>query len=135
MSESKCSREGCWNTATTRGLCRKHWEEVREVERAADSAEAAWLAGNEAQRIAIAQAEAQARQKSPVAAILLGVFLGYLGADRFYVGHIGLGIAKLLTCGGAGVWWIIDLFLIGGAVERTNQQSTREAFHRQGLRY
>lgn len=90
---------------------------------------------SEAQRIAAAQAEAQARQKSATAAILLGVFVGYLGADRFYAGQVGLGLAKLLTCGGAGVWWVIDWFLIGGAVEQANLTATRQAFHRYGLTY
>ena len=37
---------------------------------------------------------------------------GTLGVDRFFLGYIGLGIAKLLTCGGFGVWYIIDLILI-----------------------
>lgn len=44
---------------------------------------------------------------------LLSYFLGFLGADRFYVGQTGLGIAKLLTCGGLGVWWLIDMIMIG----------------------
>lgn len=43
---------------------------------------------------------------------LLSYFLGSLGVDRFYLGHTGLGIAKLLTCGGCGVWSIIDLVLV-----------------------
>ena len=43
--------------------------------------------------------------------LLLSVFVGSLGVDRFYVGHIGLGIFKLLTCGGLGIWSLIDIVL------------------------
>ena len=35
-------------------------------------------------------------------------FLGYLGVDRFVRGQIGLGVVKLITCGGCGVWSLID---------------------------
>ncbi|MCR4908756.1 MAG: TM2 domain-containing protein [Lachnospiraceae bacterium] len=34
--------------------------------------------------------------------------LGYLGIDRFMRGQIGLGIVKLITLGGCGIWWLID---------------------------
>ena len=44
-------------------------------------------------------------------AVILSIFLGWCGADRFYVGHTGLGILKLLTFGGYFIWWIIDIFL------------------------
>ena len=45
-------------------------------------------------------------------AFLLSVFLGVVGADRFYVGRIGLGILKLLTLGGYFVWWVVDIVLL-----------------------
>lgn len=47
-----------------------------------------------------------------IAAILLCFFLGVLGVHRFYVGKIGTGILMLLTGGGFGIWYIVDLVLI-----------------------
>ena len=45
-------------------------------------------------------------------ALILSIFLGELGIDRFYLGYIGTGILKLITCGGFGIWWLIDLIMI-----------------------
>ncbi len=44
--------------------------------------------------------------------IIMSVIFGSLGVDRFIMGHIGLGILKLITLGGCGVWWLIDVILI-----------------------
>ncbi|GAA1506209.1 NINE protein [Nocardioides humi] len=44
--------------------------------------------------------------------VLLSWLLGSFGVDRFFLGYTGLGVAKLLTCGGLGVWSIIDLVLV-----------------------
>lgn len=43
---------------------------------------------------------------------ILSLFLGLLGIDRFYLGETGMGIFKLLTAGGLGVWYVVDLFNI-----------------------
>ena len=58
--------------------------------------------------------------KSPMTALLLSIFAGSLGVDRVYLGDTGLGIGKLLTAGGCGIWAIIDWFKIQGAARQKN---------------
>lgn len=50
--------------------------------------------------------------KNWVVALVLSILVGYVGADRFYLGRGGLGFLKLVTLGGGGLWWIIDIILI-----------------------
>jgi TM2 domain-containing membrane protein YozV len=50
--------------------------------------------------------------RSFVATWLFALVLGWLGVDRFYLGKTGTGILKLITVGGLGVWWAIDLILV-----------------------
>lgn len=60
--------------------------------------------------------------KNWLVAVLLSAFLGGLGIDRFYLGHIGLGIAKLLLSWATfGIWWLIDLILI--AARKVNSEN------------
>ncbi|MBD9701862.1 MULTISPECIES: TM2 domain-containing protein [Streptomyces] len=46
--------------------------------------------------------------KSKIVAGILSLFLGAFGVGRFYIGHVGLGVAQLLTCGGLGIWSLVD---------------------------
>jgi hypothetical protein len=50
--------------------------------------------------------------KDWLTAVLLSLFVGTLGIDRFYLGYTGLGVLKLITLGGCGLWALIDLILI-----------------------
>ncbi len=52
------------------------------------------------------------QKRNFLTALLLSIFIGHLGVDRFYLGYVGLGILKLITFGGCGIWWLIDLILI-----------------------
>ncbi len=58
--------------------------------------------------------------KDPTISLIVSLVAGSLGIDRFLIGDTGLGIGKLLTCGGFGIWAIIDWFLIMEATREKN---------------
>lgn len=60
--------------------------------------------------------------KDPVLLLVLSIFVGNLGVDRFLLEQVGLGIGKLLTCGGFFIWYLVDIFLIMGATREHNFQ-------------
>lgn len=58
--------------------------------------------------------------KDPTTSLIVSLLAGTLGIDRFMIGDTGLGIGKLITCGGFGIWAIIDWFMIMGATREKN---------------
>ena len=65
-------------------------------------------------------------KKDRTLVFVLSVLFGTLGVDRFMVGDVGFGILKLLTFGGCGILWLVDLFLIWGRVDDFNRRKASE---------
>lgn len=74
--------------------------------------------------------KANPKQNKPKIALILGIFLGWAGADRFYKGDIWLGIFKLISFGGLGLWWILDLFIVPKQVNQEHQSSKMTLFEK-----
>ncbi|MFM7587039.1 MAG: TM2 domain-containing protein [Bacteroidota bacterium] len=58
----------------------------------------------------------------PTTSLIVSILAGSLGIDRFMIGDTGIGVGKLLTCGGFGIWTIIDWFMIQNATREKNMQ-------------
>jgi len=65
--------------------------------------------------------------KSPMTMMIIAWFGGSLGVDRFMLGDTGLGVAKLLTVGGCGIWALVDLFTAQGRTREYNFKKFQEA--------
>ena len=64
--------------------------------------------------------------KDPFVSVLLSIAVGELGIDRFYIGDTGLGVLKLITAGGLGIWWLVDLFIISNKTKENNIKDFQE---------
>ena len=62
----------------------------------------------------------------PTTTLLVSIFAGSLGIDRFMIGDTGLGVGKLLTCGGFGIWTIVDWFMIQKATRENNLRKIQQ---------
>jgi TM2 domain-containing membrane protein YozV len=60
--------------------------------------------------------------KSKIVAGVLQLTLGSLGIGRFYIGSVGIGIAQLFTCGGLGIWALIDGIMLLTGNDKTDSQ-------------
>ena len=70
-----------------------------------------------------------ANLKDPSTILIVSIVGGHFGIDRFLIGEVGLGVAKLLTCGGLGIWTIVDWFLIMGRTRDTNLERLQRAMY------
>lgn len=64
--------------------------------------------------------------KDPTTSLIVSILAGGLGIDRFIIGDTGLGVGKLLTCGGLGLWTIIDWFMIQKATRDKNMEKFQQ---------
>lgn len=60
------------------------------------------------------------RKLNWILTLLMSIFFGWIGVDRFMMGKVFTGILKLITFGGLGIWWLIDLILIATKYEFKN---------------
>ncbi len=61
--------------------------------------------------------------------LVLAIFLGSVGADRFYLGDTGKGVLKLVTCGACGFWSIVDMFTVSKRCRALNCEKLMEALN------
>lgn len=67
--------------------------------------------------------------QDPVIILIVSLLTGPLAIDRFMIGDTGLGVIKLLTCGGLGIWALIDWIMIMGITRQKNTEKLMMAIY------
>lgn len=65
----------------------------------------------------------------PVIILIVSLITGPLAIDRFMIGDTGLGVLKLITCGGLGIWMLVDWVIIMGITRRKNTEKLMMAIY------
>ncbi|MEU2258007.1 TM2 domain-containing protein [Nocardia xishanensis] len=65
--------------------------------------------------------------KQKMIAGILQLLVGTLGIGRFYLGYTTIGILQIVTCGGCGIWSLIDgIMILTGKVPDANGRPLRD---------
>jgi TM2 domain-containing membrane protein YozV len=75
----------------------------------------------------------QAEKLDSLAIWTLSLLFGFTGVDRFFIGQSTLGVVKLITLGGCGLWWALDLILIDSETRTYNQRVAMTIARRIGI--
>jgi TM2 domain-containing membrane protein YozV len=67
--------------------------------------------------------EAKSEYQRQLTILIISFLAGYFGLDRFYRGEVGLGVIKMITCGGLGVWYLIDVAIAAYEFGKLDQAS------------
>lgn len=62
--------------------------------------------------------------QKPTVILIIAILLGW---DRFFLNDIGLGIVKIITCYGCGIWWLVDIFTARKRTYNYNYMKLNEA--------
>lgn len=80
-----------------------------------------------------ANLQAEQCRKSAVVTVLLWLFVGFVGGHRYYLGDTTKGILMTVTIGGIGIWALVDVLFIPGALRTANARIRHEVFTMNGI--